>query len=125
MMCSSFSEATTSSASQAISCIIHDMHSHYCCSQEPTSCPNPQPDESSPQPPIPFFVMHFNVNRPSMSSLSNWFCPSGSPTKILYVFSSLPHMPQASPISSSCALMMIIITIIMTMTTRQWWWWWW
>jgi len=25
-----------------------------------------------------------------MSSLSNWFCPSGSPTKILYAFLSSP-----------------------------------
>ena len=90
MRCSLSSGATTSSASQAIPCITQNKHIHYCCSQEPTSCPNPEPDESSPQPPIPFFVMHFNIGRPSMSSLSNWFCPSGSPTKILYAFLSSP-----------------------------------
>ena len=92
MRCNLSSGATTSSASQAILYIIQNTHIHYCCSQEPTSCPIPEPEESSPQPPIPFFVMHFNISRPSMSSFSNWFCPSGSHTKILYVFFfSLTH----------------------------------
>jgi hypothetical protein len=72
------------------------MHIHDCCSQKPTSCPNPEPDESSPQPPIPFFVTHFNISRPYMfvclSVLSNWLFPSGSPTKILYaLFFSPTH----------------------------------
>ena len=61
------------------------------CSQELTTCPDPEPDQTRP---CPFLKVHFNIIIPSMFRSSKWFVPSDFTTKPLYVFFFSPvHHP--------------------------------
>ena len=51
-------------------------------SQQPTTCPYPGPDRSSPYP--PFLYIHFNIILPSTPRFPSGIFPSGNPTKSPY-----------------------------------------
>jgi hypothetical protein len=74
------------------------------CSQEPSTSPYAEPDQSSPYHPI-LSKIHFNITHlpTSWSSYSGLF-PYGFPTNIPYAFLFSPFVLHAPPISSTLTL---------------------
>jgi hypothetical protein len=66
--------------------------------QQLTTCPYPEPDESHPSP-LPHFLTNLNIMLPSTLISSKWFFPTGLPTKTLHVPLLSPYVPYAQPIS--------------------------
>jgi len=58
-------------------------------SQEPSTYPSRQPDQSSPH---PYLKIHFNIILPSSPRSSKRSLPPRFPTKTLYASLSFPHM---------------------------------
>jgi hypothetical protein len=70
-------------------------------SQEPVTCPYPEPDQSSPCPPSHFLKIHFCIIFTFTPGPSKWFLPSGLPTKIL-------NPPLLYPLLATCAANLVI-----------------
>jgi hypothetical protein len=68
-------------------------------SQEPATCPYPEPAQSSPCPLTHFLQTHFNIILPSTPGSPKWCLPSGLPIKILYGLLLPPCVLHAPPIS--------------------------
>ena len=66
-------------------------------SQEPATCPCPEPDRSRSCPPSHFLKIHFNIMLPSTPEYS--FFPHLSPSKPCMQLSSSPYVLHALPIS--------------------------
>ena len=71
----------------------------------PVTCPYPEPDQSSPCPPINLLKIHLNIILPSTPGLSSGFFPSGFPTKSL-------HTPLLSPIRAACSAHLTLLDFI-------------
>jgi hypothetical protein len=67
------------------------------CLQGPSTCPYPEPDQSSRTTPSYLSKIQLNINLHLRLGLRSGLLPSGFPTKILYTFSSLPFMLHALP----------------------------
>ena len=74
-------------------------------SQQPATCPYPEPNRSSPCPPTHFSNSHFNVTLPSMPGSSKWFLPSRLPTKT-------PYAPLLSSTCATCPTISVSFTCI-------------
>jgi hypothetical protein len=72
------------------------------CSQEPSTGPYPEPDQSNPS---YLSKIHFNIVYPSTSWSSQWSLPSGFPTNILYAF-------LFSPIRATCPVYLTLLHLI-------------
>jgi hypothetical protein len=70
------------------------------CSQEPSTGPYPEPNQSSPYQPI-LSLLDFNIIHPLRLGPSSGLFASGFPTNIYMRSSSLPFVLHALPISSS------------------------
>ena len=75
------------------------------CLQVLTTCPCPEPYQSSPHPSNNFLNIHLNIILPSMPGSSKSFFPSGYPTKTL-------HAPLLSPIHAICPAHFILLDLI-------------
>ena len=64
-------------------------------SQQPSTCPYPEPKQSNPYP-IPFLNIHFNIILPSMPCSANRFLSLGFPHQNPARTSSLPHTCHTS-----------------------------
>jgi hypothetical protein len=71
------------------------------CSQEPSTCPYPQPDQSNPS---YHSKIHFNISSHLRLGLPSGLFPSGFPTNILSVF--------VSPIRATCTAYLILLLLI-------------
>jgi len=78
----------------------------------PTTCPYPEPDQSSPCPPPPshFLKIYLNIILPPKPGSSKWYFPSGFPTKTLYT-------PFLFPMCATCPDYLILLDLI----TQQHW----
>ena len=75
-------------------------------SQEPISCPYPEPDQSNPCPQCHFLKTHFNIKPPHLClGLPRGLFPTGFPTKTLYT-------PLPSHISSTCPAHLILLDLV-------------
>ena len=74
-------------------------------SQQPATCPYPEPDRSSPCP-IPFFTIHFNIILPSTPGSFKWFLPLGFPIKTLYA----PLLSPPSYVLHALPIQVLLIT---------------
>ena len=68
-------------------------------SQDPATCPYPEPDRSSPSPPSHFSKIYFSIILLPTLWSSNWFFPSVFRTKTLYAPTLFPYVLHAPPIS--------------------------
>jgi hypothetical protein len=73
------------------------------CSQEPSNCPYPDPDQS----PSYFSKIYFNIILPPISSLPSGPFPTGLSTKILYAL-----LPIHATFLAHLLLLDLIILII-------------
>ena len=64
-------------------------------SQQPTTCPYPEPDQSNLRPPRNFSKIHLNIPSHLRLGLPSGLLPSGFPTKALYAL-------LLSPIRATC-----------------------
>ena len=74
-------------------------------SQEPVTCPYPEPDQSSPCLPSHFLNIHFNITSHLRLCLPSGLFPSGFPTKTLCT-------PLLFPIPAACPFHLIFLDLI-------------
>jgi hypothetical protein len=69
--------------------------------QEPATCPYPEPDWSNLRPPPNLSKIHLNIILPSTPGSSKWVVsfPQVSPLKTCMHLSSPPYVPHVLPIS--------------------------
>jgi hypothetical protein len=65
-------------------------------SQEPATCPYPEPHKSSPCPPSHFLKLHFIIILPSTSGSPKCSCSLGSPYQNPVCASPLPHTKHSA-----------------------------
>ena len=70
-------------------------------SQQPVTCPYPEPDRSSPYPDIPLLKIHLNIILPSTPESQAVSFPRVSPPKPCMLLPSPPHVLHANPSHSS------------------------
>jgi hypothetical protein len=75
------------------------------CSQEPSTGPYPEPDQSNSYQPILSLNIHFNIVHPLRLVLPSGLFPSVFPTNILYVV-------LFSPIRATCPVRLILLDMI-------------
>jgi hypothetical protein len=95
-------EAASCAATQELPSNFKEPEGSSPCSQEPSICPYPEPDPSSPYPPILRAILIFSTHL--RLGLPSGLFPSGFPTNILYAF-------LVSPIRPTC-LSCVSITIL-------------
>ena len=78
-------------------------------SEEPATCPCPEPDQSSPYSPNHFLNIHFHFGLPCTPESSNWFLSSSLATKTL-------NAPLLSPIRAKCAAHLFLLDLITQIT---------
>ena len=81
-------------------------------SQQPATCPYPDPNQSSPYFPFPLLKLHITVILPSMLRLIYILFPSGLPTNTLYA-------PLLSPIRATCPVHLIFLELISRKIFRE------
>jgi hypothetical protein len=77
------------------------------CSQEPATCPYPEPNETNPHPPNPVSLRSiFMLSSHLRLGLRSGLLPSGLPTKMLYA-------PLTSPMRAHLILLALITLTIL------------